>query len=743
MTTATVACERPGCTGTILDGYCDTCGLAPAKPGSASAKAASATTPGGTGSGRVSGRVDVSRLTAATRGSGSMSAGTRSSRRSRVGAGIVEIPPMATADPATVVMADPSVPENRRYCTRCDSPVGRGQNGRPGRTAGFCPNCGARFDFSAKLAAGDLVANQYKVEGALAHGGLGWIYLARDMNVSGRWCVLKGLLDTADPDAAEAAVAERRFLAEVRHSAIVSIHNFVQHEGQGYIVMEYVGGPSLKQLAKRRREAGEGPMPVTDAAAYMLAVLPALDYLHERRLVYCDFKPDNVIHEGDEVKLIDLGGVRRLDDHQAAIFGTVGYQAPEVPKTGPTVASDLYTVGRALGVLILDWPEWQRSDVEKLPAREAHPILVEHDCLWRFLQRACHPDPAERFVDAAEMAEALAGVLCQVAASEDGTPRPRTSNRYSPPRPRLEGLGWQVLPSPLLPNHPRIANRVAGVADSDPEAVAALVNNGSDERLSWADIAAVARAHCELGNTKEADDVIGQLGIADPDAAEFRSLVDNAQSYLHGVTALAAGDARRAVTFLSDAYDSAPGEAACALALAVALATTGDRDRIEEAADLFEQVAVADPTWVAALAGLAWALDALGRTVEAARVLTAVPPGHPLRPEALTLACRAMEAGAYDESVAAAAGERVRSRQPGVRGAADAELAASLYRAALAALGRNEQVGSQVGRVQPMPHELAKAAEQALLELADATPDPARRHELLDAAARTRPWSLW
>ena len=45
------------------------------------------------------------------------------------------------------------------------------------------------------------------------------------------------------------------------------------------------------------------------------------------------------------------------------------------------------------------------------------------------------------------------------------------------------------------------------------------------------------------------------------------------------------------------------------------------------------------------MAGLAWALGALGRPVEAARVLTAVPAGHPLRPEALTLACRAMEAG--------------------------------------------------------------------------------------------------
>lgn len=734
MTTATVACERSGCTGTILDGYCDTCGLAPAKGGAVSGK---------TASGRVSGRVDVSRLTAATRGSGSVSSGTRSSRRSRVGAGIVEIAPMATADPATVVMADPSVPENRRFCTRCDHPVGRGQNGRPGRTSGFCPNCGARFDFAAKLAAGDLVANQYKVEGALAHGGLGWIYLARDMNVSGRWCVLKGLLDTADPDAAEAAVAEQRFLAEVRHPAIVGIHNFVQHEGQGYIVMEYVGGPSLKQLAKRRREAGDGAMPVTEAAAYMLAVLPALEYLHERGLVYCDFKPDNVIHESDEVKLIDLGGVRRLDDADAAIFGTAGYQAAEVPKTGPTVASDLYTVGRALAVLILDWPDWQRRDLEKLPPREEHEVLVEHDCLWRFLKRACHPDPAERFADAAEMAEALHGVLCQVAAAEDGTPRPRTSNRYSPPRPRLEGLGWQVLPSPLLPNHPRIANRVAGVADSDPEAVAALADDGSGGRLSWADIAAVARAHCELGNFAEADEVAGQLGLSDPDANEAHTLVDNAQSYLHGVTALAAGDAKRAVTFLSDAYDTAPGEAACALALAVALATTGEPARIEEAADLFEQVAVADPSWVAALAGLAWALDAIGRTVEAARVLTAVPQGHPLRPEALTLACRAMEAGAYDESVALAAGDRVRSRQPGARGPADAELAASLYRAALAALHRGEQVGPQVGRMRSTPGELAKAAEQALLELADATPDPAKRHELLDAAARTRPWSLW
>jgi serine/threonine-protein kinase PknG len=653
---------------------------------------------------------------------------------------VVEIAPVTTVDPATVVMADPSVPESRRFCTRCDRPVGRGKDGQPGRQAGFCSNCGARFDFGAKLAAGDLVAGQYEVAGALAHGGLGWIYLARDRNVSGRWCVLKGLLDTADPAAAEAAVAERRFLAEVVHPSIVGIHNFVNHEGQGYIVMEYVGGPSIKQLAKRRREAGGGPLPVTDAAAYLLAVLPALGYLHDRGLVYCDFKPDNVIHVGDAVKLIDLGGVRRLDDTDAAIFGTVGYQAPEVPHTGPTVASDLYTVGRALAVLILDWPTWQSTDREALPAREDHDVLVEHDCLWRFLQRACAPDPAARFADADEMADALHGVLCQVAAATDSIPRPRTSTRFSPPRPRLDGAGWQALPSPLLPNHPRLANRVAGVADGDPTAALELAADGD---LSWADVATVARAYCELGNTKAADSVIGLLDETSPDAAGLTSTIGTARSYLHGISALAAGDATRSAVLLADAYATAPGEAACALSYAAAVTATGDAARLEEAADLYEQVAVTDPTWVAAVAGLARTLTALGRTGDAARVLTAVPDSHPLRAQALTEACRAMEHGPYDPQVAAAAADHLRSGKSKHRGAADAELAVALYGSALAALRRGETVGASVGGVEARPEALARAAEDALLDLADNTPDAGRRHELLDLAARTRPWSVW
>jgi hypothetical protein len=275
----------------------------------------------------------------------------------------VEIPPVPYRDPASAILADPQVPESRRFCASCEQPVGRGQDGRAGLTEGWCRNCGTRFSFSPKLEPGDLVAGQYEMLGCLAFGGLGWIYLARDRNVSDRWVVLKGLLNTGDADAMAAAVAERQFLAQVEHPNIVRIYNFVQHadrrtgESAGYIVMEYVGGKSLKQILQDARSDG-GSVPLAHAIAYAVEVLPALGYLHDRGLVYCDFKPDNVIQTEEQLKLIDMGGVRGVDS-EGPIYGTVGYQAPEIGTDGPSVSSDLYTVARALAVLTFEFRGFQ------------------------------------------------------------------------------------------------------------------------------------------------------------------------------------------------------------------------------------------------------------------------------------------------------------------------------------------------------------------------------------------------
>ncbi len=202
------------------------------------------------------------------------------------------------------------------------------------------------------------MGGQYEVQGCIAHGGLGWIYLAIDRNVENRWVVLKGLLNSGDAEAMAVAKAEVLALAGVEHPNIVGIYNFVEHPDSagvpvGYIVMEFVGGTSLKQIRKARN----APLPPGQAVAYIVEIAPALGYLHSQGLAYCDFKPDNVMQVDEQLKLIDLGAVLRMDDEESAIYGTVGYQAPEIAETGPTVASDVYTVGRTLAVLVMDVPQ--------------------------------------------------------------------------------------------------------------------------------------------------------------------------------------------------------------------------------------------------------------------------------------------------------------------------------------------------------------------------------------------------
>ena len=190
-------------------------------------------------------------------------------------------------------------------------------------------------------------------------------------------------------------------------------------------------------------------------------MLPAIGYLHDHGLIYCDFKPDNVIHEGGAVKLIDLGGVRRWDGTDAAIFGTVGYQAAEVPgrdRPSPRPLHGGSCPGGAHPRLAgLD------DDRRRAPTRPPPPRCWSSTIASGGSSNACAPRH-RRFRDADEMADALHGVLCQVAAAVDDIRVPRLPR--SPP-PRLD-LGWQALPSPLMPNHPAVANRVAGVAEETP-----------------------------------------------------------------------------------------------------------------------------------------------------------------------------------------------------------------------------------------------------------------------------------
>src|SRR5215472_2419524 len=540
----------------------------------------------------------------------------RPTARSRIGAGLVSVSPMPTLDPLAAVMANPEVSEDKRFCPRCGAEVGRSRDGKPGRLTGFCSKCRQAYSFLPPLGDGDLVAGQYRIAGCLAYGGLGWIYLAQDEQVSNRWVVLKGLLNSGDADAMAAAAAERQFLARVEHPNVVRIYNFVQHSGAGYTVMEYVGGKPLREILRERRLANGsdgGALPVEHAIAYILAILPAFSYLHRLGLVYNDFKPDNVMLQGDDVKLIDLGAVTRMDDTSAAVYGTDGYQAPEVARLGPSAASDLYSVARCLAALVLDFRGYQTKYRYSLPDPSEQPLFARYESLYRFLLKGTAENPDDRFQNADEMSEQLIGVLREVVAAKDRTPRAAASSLFGGD---LQALyvnagappgkpDWRHLPmlkvNPADPAASFVVN-VSALTDQ-AEQVAFLqraIAQGQVPETAEARLG-LARALIGLGAEDQAERHLEEINRDDP--------WDWRVTWYRGLSLLMRGrsaDARRA--FERIAFDL-PGELAPKLAEALATEQTGDLLR---AAVLYDVVSATDPSFTSACFGLARVQDAMG-----------------------------------------------------------------------------------------------------------------------------------
>ncbi|MCX4914762.1 serine/threonine-protein kinase [Streptomyces sp. NBC_00687] len=687
--------------------YCDTCGLAPvvSAKGTVNSPPTGVTAGGGAARGSTSGSVrgssrassrtssrsSQSRRSVSGRLSRSVSGGSTgrsvsvrssgstagSSGRGRLGAGLVEVPGVPRPDPREMVQENPEVPERKRFCSRsdCGAPVGRSRGDLPGRTEGFCTKCGHPYSFVPKLQTGDIVHGQYEVAGCLAHGGLGWVYLAVDRAVSDRWVVLKGLLDTGDQDAMAAAISERRFLAEIEHANIVRIYNFVEHLDQrtgsldGYIVMEYVGGKSLKEIANDRRTADgkRDPLPVEQACAYGIEALEALGHLHSRNLLYCDFKVDNAIQTEDQLKLIDMGAVRRMDDDESAIYGTVGYQAPEVAEVGPSVASDLYTVARTLAVLTFDFQGYTNVFVDSLPDPGHIEVFRQYESFYRLLVRATDPDPARRFASAQEMAEQLTGVLREVVSLQTGRARPALSTLFGPETKvtdtelfgavaeDVSRLGARVVPVrgrraapslpaggsgaaalPPRPDSPTLVKPVPAAAAAlalpvprvdpgDPNAgfLAGLIASAPAELIAALHAAPAGspelrlrelRARLEMGEVAAAQHGVEALESDHPD--DWRVV------WYRGVTALATGGNEIAALSFDAVYDAFPGEPAPKLALGLCAEVLG---QLDNAAEYYRLVWTTDPSYVSAAFGLARVQLAAGDRRAAVSTLESVP----------------------------------------------------------------------------------------------------------------------
>jgi formylglycine-generating enzyme required for sulfatase activity/tRNA A-37 threonylcarbamoyl transferase component Bud32 len=282
--------------------------------------------------------------------------------------------------------------------------------------ARFCPSCGANVIHAAtgQLAAGRVLASRYRVLQPIARGGMGAVYLAADTRLDDAQVAVKEMSSVyrpGDTNAFAQAVAEFRreaaLLARLSHPNLPRVIDRFEEEGKQFLVMEYVEGQTLRQALAARG----GRATLDEARDWATQLCAVLGYLHSQNppIIYRDLKPSNVMLRPDgRLALIDFGIARFYKPGQAAdtaIYGTVGYAAPEQYGEGQTdPRSDIY----ALGVLLFH--TLTGYDVTSTPFRLPPLGQLRPDApgeLARLLARATAMEPADRFASIADLSAAL------------------------------------------------------------------------------------------------------------------------------------------------------------------------------------------------------------------------------------------------------------------------------------------------------------------------------------------------
>jgi serine/threonine-protein kinase PknG len=617
-----------------------------------------------------------------------------------------------------------TVPERKRFCSSCEAKLTR--------ESGFCPKCGQEYSFTPTLEPGAIVAGKYEIKGTIAFGGLGWIYLALDTVLS-RWVILKGLLNSKDPHMIEVAVREREYLAAVKHPNIVGIYDFVSHGSEGFIVMEYVNGKTLMTL---RKEKG-GPLPAAEAISYILEILPAFGYLDDSNLVYCDFKPENAMVEEETVKLIDMGAVRQADDVGGDVYGSKGYTAPEAHDK-PTPLSDLYSVARALAVLVASF-EFQGKYETSLPPQHDVDVFRDNEALYRFLAKATRAKPEERFQSAAEMAEQLVGVLRHVVGA--GDIGPIESALFDPDSDR--GVDSGVDAELAHRAHDGIPRLKVDKEDAAANVIVAAGAVGDPEkRLRMFERALKTYpASIEL-KLRRVDELVslGRYEDAEKGMAEVQSASpqDWRLPWYRGRALLAQGKTQETLETFHAILDELPGELAPKQALGRAYEAHGEIDR---AVGYYDAVSKADPSFTSAAFGLARCLEKKRDKAGAAAAYRRVPSTSSRFGAAQMALARVLVAphlGAPSDDDLAGASEAVEALAGIVDGIEIHRLRADvLLAAARAGEARRRATAPVLGKTRARDQRSAAEAELRTCARMAGTDD--ERIRFVDEANRVRP----
>jgi serine/threonine protein kinase len=289
----------------------------------------------------------------------------------------------------------------------------------------------------------------YEIIRELGHGGMGQVYLARNV-ISDRIEAIKVLL----PDLANKGDLSTRFtreikvLASLEHPNIAQLRTAFTSANQFVMVMEYVEGDTLAHRLQN------GPFYPADALNYMQQVLSALSYAHGKGIIHRDIKPANMmLTPAGTVKLMDFGIARSTADMgmtaTGATLGSLDYMSPEQVKAEQTDArSDLYSVGVSLYEMVTGTRMFAATS--SFSVMEAHikeipraPLEVQPGipkALSDIILMAVAKDPAQRF----QTADAFRNALSQVSAAAAAAAVPAAVSA-----PKLAPTPFPVQPPPM------------------------------------------------------------------------------------------------------------------------------------------------------------------------------------------------------------------------------------------------------------------------------------------------------